>query len=164
MWVTVVKTFFNHQTLLFQGCIDTSPTALGKNVLYIKNSLFCYWFKDGRHSLPYMFLCIFVCTSLCFHRIWQLFNEYVRLILTLSKPDAQESNLSRAKLKSIPSLIRYVNTCKRMDAMCLTLPRTFPVHISERPSAHLLSQTKSTPDQNSPKITRIPFKYGDRAW
>lgn len=88
-----------------------------------------------------------------FHWIWQLFNEYVRLILTLSKPDAQESNLSRAKLKSIPSLIRYVNTCKRMDATCLTPPRTFPVRISERLSAHLPSQKKSTSDINAPNIT-----------
>lgn len=100
-----------------------------------------------------MFPSIFINTVSCFHRVWQIFNEYVRLILTLSIPDAQESNLSRAKLKSVPSLIRYVNTCKRMDAMCLTLPRTFSVRISERLSAHLPFKNNSTPDINSKEIT-----------
>lgn len=100
-----------------------------------------------------MFPSTFINTVSCFHRVWQLFNEYVRLILTLSKPDAQESNLSRAELKSVPSLIRYVNACKRMDAMCLTLPRTFSVRISERLSAHLPFQNNSIPDINANSIT-----------
>lgn len=95
----------------------------------------------------------FINTIAHFHRVWQLFNEYVRLILTLYKPDAQESNLSRAKLKSVPLLIRYVNTCKRMDAMCLTLPRTFSVRISERLSAHLPFWNSSISDINSIEIT-----------
>lgn len=149
MWVTVVQTLFlTIRQCYFWGYIDTRVWLLNRLVvLFIMNELFGFWFTDGHEHPP----CICVCTFRCFYRIWQLFNVYVRLILTLSKPDAQESNLSRAKLKSIPSLIRYVNTCKRMGAMCLTLPRTFPVRISERLSAHLPSQKKSTPDINSPK-------------
>jgi len=105
----------------------------------------------------WMFPSTFINTVSCFHRVWQLFNEYVRLILTLFKPDAQESNLSRAKLKSVPSLIRYVNACKRMDAMCLTLPRTFAVLISERLSAHLPFQNNSIPDTNTNIYCKISY-------
>lgn len=113
--------------------------------MLLKVKIYVNKYKIWRYGC---FQAFFINTVSCFHRVWQLFNEYVRLILTLSKPDAQESNLSRAKLKSVPSLIRYVNTCKRMDAMCLTLPRTFSVRISERLSAHLPFQNNSTPDIN----------------